>query len=273
MKYAPKYSPGWLSLSCLLLGLFSTGCVTHDELINFRNTDLESQSPEAILNQMELKIQPEDLLRIEVYSFSPEAAAPFNPGILDGSGQRQNQQLQNLDGNQLELFTGYFVDAEGYIDFPVVGRVQVAGLSLEAAKSKLTEIVKEYVSDAVLNMRFLNFKVTVLGEVNNPGTVQLTNKRVTLLEALGYAGDLTIYANRTNLLVMREANGQRTYERLDLQSDEIFDSEFFYLQQNDVIYVSPLQARTATVADPAQRVISYGAAIISIATLIIALTR
>lgn len=250
-----------------------SGCVSHDELVNFRTADFQNRNPESILNQMELKIQPEDLLRIVVYSYTPELTVPFNPGLTNNNGQLQMQQLQNVDGNTLELFTGYFVDQEGYIDFPAVGRVEVGGLTLEAAKLKLRDLVREYVNDAVINMRFLNFKVTVLGEVNNPGTIQLTNKRVTLLEALGYAGDMTDYANRKRVLVVREEAGNRSYQRINLQSDELFSSPYFYLQQNDVIYVEPLRVRTATVADPAQRIISYGSAIISIATLVIALTR
>jgi polysaccharide export outer membrane protein len=122
-------------------------------------------------------------------------------------------------------------------------------------------------------MRFLNLKITILGEVNNPGTIRLSNKRVTLLEAIGMAGDLSIYANRNNVLVIREENGKRTTARLDLQTAEIFTSPYFYLQQNDVVYIEPTKARIATVADPVQRFISYGSGVLSIVTLIIALTR
>lgn len=218
---------------------------------------------------MNLTIQPEDLLRITVHSFDPLAAQAFN--IEPQGQQNMNQQLQAP--GSLELFMGYFVDREGYIDFPVLGRVQVAGLTIEEVKLQLADMIKPYLNDAVVNMRFLNFKVTILGEVNAPGTLRLTNKRVTLLEAIGMAGDLTPYSNRNNVLIIREEGGKRTYVRMDLQSQEIFTSPFFYLQQNDVIYVEPLQVRVATVADPAQRIISYSSGVISIITLIIALTR
>ncbi|MCB9294252.1 MAG: polysaccharide biosynthesis/export family protein [Lewinellaceae bacterium] len=264
-----------LRLPTLLLAtaLLLSSCVSHQELINFNAAQLPYDSPEDILNAMELKIQPEDLLRITVHSFDPLAAAPFN---LEAEGQN-NMMMGNQMGqggaNSLELFMGYFVDQEGFIDFPVLGRIEVAGLTLEQAKFKIYELLRPYLKDAVVNMRFLNFKVTVLGEVNAPGTVRLTNKRVTLLEAIGMAGDLSDYANRTNVLVIREREGSRQYARLDLQSAEIFTSPYFYLQQNDVVYVEPIRARVATVADPAQRIISYASAGLSVITLIIALRR
>jgi polysaccharide export outer membrane protein len=133
--------------------------------------------------------------------------------------------------------------------------------------------LQTYLQDPVVNMRFLNFKVTVLGEVNRPGTLRLTNKRVTILEAIGMANDLTPYANRTNVLVIRENEGRREYARLNLQDDNIFTSKYFYLMQNDVIYVEPLPARTATTADLFQRIISYTSGALSLVTLILTLTR
>lgn len=260
-------------LYTIALAVSLSSCVSHQELVNFNQAQLPYGSPENILNAMELKIQPEDLLRITVHSFDPLAAAPFN---IEPEGQNNMQMgVQGGQGgsNSLELFMGYFVDQEGAIDFPVLGRIEVAGLTLEQAKFKIYGLLQPYLRDAVVNMRFLNFKITVLGEVNAPGTVRLTNKRVTLLEAIGMAGDLSDYANRTNVLVIREQAGSRQYARLDLQSADIFSSPYFYLQQNDVVYVEPIKARVATVADPAQRIIGYASAGLSIVTLIIALRR
>lgn len=262
----------WIWMLLLLIGL--SGCVSHQELINFKDAQLNTTGTEEILNALELKIQPEDLLRITVHSLDPIAAAPFNIEPEGQGGMNQMQMQQGQGGaNSLELFMGYFVDQEGFIDFPSLGRVEVAGLSLDQAKFKLYELIRPFLKDAVINIRFLNLKVTVLGEVNAPGTIRLTNKRVTLLEVLGMAGDLSPYANRTNVLVIREEEGRRQYARLNLQAADIFTSPYFYLQQNDVIYVEPIQARVATVADPAQRIISYASAGLSIVTLIIALSR
>ncbi|WP_425421131.1 polysaccharide biosynthesis/export family protein [Phaeodactylibacter xiamenensis] len=263
------------TITCVIL---LSSCVQHRQLINFNEANLPEDTPEQIVNAMNLTIQPEDLLRIDVHSIDPLAAAPFNPGT--GPDGQRPQNMQMMQGNQgqggnymLELFQGYLVDQNGYIDFPVLGQLKVEGLTIEEAKGQIYELLQEYLKDPVVEMRFLNLKITILGEVNLPGVQRLSNKRVTLLEALGMAGDLSDYANRNNVLVIREEEGRRTYTRLDLQSAEIFTSPYFYMQQNDVIYVEPIQARIATVADPAQRIISYTTAGLSLISLIIALSR
>ncbi|WP_282780145.1 polysaccharide biosynthesis/export family protein [Phaeodactylibacter xiamenensis] len=262
----------------VMLALVFSSCVQHRQLINFNEADLPEDTPEQIVNAMNLTIQPEDLLRIDVHSIDPLAAAPFNPGT--GPDGQRPQNMQMMQGNQgqggnymLELFQGYLVDQNGYIDFPVLGQLKVQGLTIEEAKGQIYGLLQEYLKDPVVEMRFLNLKITILGEVNVPGVQRLSNKRVTLLEAIGMAGDLSDYANRNNVLVIREEEGRRTYTRLDLQSAEIFTSPYFYMQQNDVIYVEPIQARIATVADPAQRIISYTTAGLSLISLIIALSR
>ncbi|MCB9082602.1 MAG: polysaccharide biosynthesis/export family protein [Lewinellaceae bacterium] len=259
----------------LMVFLVLSSCVRQKDLVTFRDANFNLAQAEAIANQMELKIQPEDLLQVDVATGQGEidqlATAPFNLPI------GQNQLMQMQGGSQgstpLELFMGYFVDSEGFVDLPTLGRVEVGGLTLREAKQKLIGLLTPYLNVPVVNIRFLNFKVTVLGEVTAPGAIRLSNQRVTILEALGYAGDFTPYANRSSVLLIREQDGQRTYTQLNLQQKDIFTSPYFYLQQNDVIYVQPTQAKVATVADPLQRAISYGSGVISIVTLIIALTR
>lgn len=249
-----------------------SSCVSYPELVNFNADNFPQSQTEKILNTMELKIQPEDLLRITVHSNNPAAAQPYNlENVMQGNQQPGFQQQGQ--GNQMELFMGYFVDQQGFIDFPGLGRIEVGGLTLDRAKFKIYEGLRPFLTDAVINIRFLNFKVTVSGEVSAPGIIRLTNKRVTLLEAIGQAGDLTQYANRKNILMIREKDGQREYARINLQSPDIFSSPYFYLQQNDFIYIEPLRVRTATVADPAQRIISYSTAALSLVSIIIALTR
>ncbi|MFN7117487.1 MAG: polysaccharide biosynthesis/export family protein [Saprospiraceae bacterium] len=252
-----------------------SSCVTHKQLINFQGDALPLNKPEEILNLINLEIQTEDLLHITVHSYDVEAAEPFNLNAGQNANNNPGVMMQQggVGGNAMELFSGYFVDREGFIDFPVLGRIQVAGLTLEAAKFKILDMLKTYLKDAVVNIRFLNFKVTVFGEVNAPGILRLTNRRITLLEALVMAGDLTPYANRTNILVIREIEGKRTVERLNLQDNSILVSPYFYLQQNDVLYVEPLRAKTATTADLVQRIISYSSAGLSLLTLILTLSR
>lgn len=259
----------------LLFTLFSillAGCVRHDELISFNTEENPMPVKEEILNQMDLRIQPEDLLKIDIYSINIEAAAPFNKQDMLNQGN-MNMQMFAQNTRLLELFVGYFVDEVGFVDLPVIGSIEVSGMTLSQARAKIEDLIKPYLKDAVVNMRFLNFKVTVSGEVNVPGMISLTNKRTTLLEVIGLAGDLTPYANRTNILVVREEGGQRTFNRINLMDYDVFQSPYFYVQQNDFIYVEPIQARVATVADPAQRFISYSSGVLSVITLIIALTR
>ncbi|KGE86629.1 MAG: polysaccharide biosynthesis/export family protein [Phaeodactylibacter xiamenensis] len=264
-------------LFLLAATLLTSSCVQHRQLINFNEANLPEDTPEQIVNAMNLTIQPEDALRIEVSSINEEAAAPFNLGAQGQQGGGNMQQMGGGGGGGgffgLEIFQGYLVDQDGYIDFPVLGPLKVKGLTLEETKALIYGKLEEYLVNPVVNVRYLNLKITVLGEVNAPGLIRLSNKRVTLLEAIGMAGDLGDYANRNNVLVIREEEGRRIYTRLDLQSAEIFTSPYFYMQQNDVIYVEPIQARIATVADPAQRIISYTTAGLSLISLIIALSR
>jgi polysaccharide export outer membrane protein len=252
--------------------LLTAGCVRHKELVNFNLTQLEAM--QQIANQQELRIQPEDLLRITVHSFDLDAAQPFN---LENLQQQQNMMMMQQMGigaaNPMEYFQGYFVDLDGKIDFPVLGPIQAGGLTLDELKANLYTAIQPYLKDATINIRYLNFKVTILGEVMVPGTKRLSNKRVTLLEALGMAGDLTPYANRERILVMREAGDQREFAYLNLRTDEVFVSPFFYLQQNDVIYIEPTKAKIAVVQDPLVRWLGFGSATLSLAALIVTLVR
>lgn len=258
-----------LSLLLSLCGLLAfSSCVSHKDLVSFGEAELPADAPQKIENALVITIQPNDLLRITVNSISPEAAAPFNIEPPTG-GQGAN----NAGPEAIDLFKGYLVDDRGFIDFPLLGQIEVAGLTLETVRNQLRDRLKTYLKDPVVGARFLNFRVTVLGEVARPGVVRLTNPRVTLLDALGYAGDLSNYADRSDILVVRELGDQRMYHHFDLRTENPFNSDFFYLKQNDVVYVKPTRAKTAAIADPGQRLVNYGTAALSVATLLIALTR
>ena len=263
-----KYYTGGLLLIILLA---NSSCVYHKQLVNFRHQGERTVSvPADILNQLEPKIQPNDVLHIQVNSFDEEAAKPFN---RLRTGQNNQMNLGNNLGLNAQNLFGYMVSHDGFIDFPVIGRIAVAGLNLSEVRNLLVTLIQPYLTDAVVNVQFLNFKFTILGEVNRPLTYNVPNPRITVLEAIGMAGDLTLYANRTNILVIREVNGQREYGTLDLQSPDLFASPYYYLSQNDVIYIEPLPQRIATVADPAQRIIGYVTAGLSILSIVLALTR
>ena len=175
--------------------------------------------------------------------------------------------------NNLLLLDGYLVDSTGYINFPVLGPLRVAGQSLNEARAQILGKLSPFLSDPVVNIRFLNFKVTILGEVAQPGTYTFFEDKITLLEVLGACGDLTPYANRTNILIVREKDGNREFGKINLQNTEAFFSPYFYVYQNDLIYIEPGEAKVATVADPLARIISYGSAFLSLVTIIFALTR
>ena len=262
-------------LSVLLLALGLQSCVTHEELVNFTEAAFPLDSAVLISNATELRVQPLDLLHITVSSFDPEAAAPFNP--QQGQGQQGMMQMGGGIGgggtNGMELFQGYFVDGQGMIDFPVLGRIPVVGKTIDQVKDDLYSRIKPYLNDASINVRYLNLKISVLGEVGAPGLLRLSNPRTTLLEAISIAGDLTPYANRQNILLIREVDGQRIFTRINLRRKDFIDSPYYYLRQNDIVYVEPIQAKVVTVADPVQRIISYSSGVLSIITFVLALTR
>jgi polysaccharide export outer membrane protein len=235
-------------------------------------TDIPQQidQSDTIANLSDLRLQPDDLLSITVSSNNPDASRPFNPS---GDANSMATMAQAMQGamNVAEMTTGYFVDADGFIDFPNIGKLYVNKKTLTETKAILLDKLKTFIKDPVVNIRFLNLKITVMGEVLRPGTIRLTNKRLTIFEAIGMAGDLTPYSNRRNILLIREKNGKRTLARLNLQSSNIFRSPYYYLQQNDVVIVEPTKNRTNTVADPASRTIPYITAGISVIALILTL--
>jgi polysaccharide export outer membrane protein len=182
---------------------------------------------------------PDDLLTITVTAWDPAVVTPFNPPTYAYStiieGETTVQAAQGL-------FT-YLVDKDGYIDYPVLGRVHVQGLTKHELAEKLRKDISKYIDDPLVKVSLVNFKVTVLGEVNRPGTISIRNDRVSILDVLGSVGDVTINANRTNLLIVRDNNGSIERTRVDLTDPAIFASPYYYLQQNDVVYVEPNDAK------------------------------
>ena len=180
-------------------------------------------------------IHVDDLLSIIVSCDDIEAAVPFNTPMI-GLGREVTSSGQ-------QTMYGYLVDKEGCIDFPVLGKVEVSGISRGELADILKEKLSRYLKNPIVTIQFLNFKVTVLGEVKNPGSYKVYSERVSILDALGMAGDLQINAKRKNVLVMRESEGEKQFARLDLTQSGFVNSPYFYLQQNDVIYVEPTRGR------------------------------
>jgi polysaccharide biosynthesis/export protein len=253
-------------LALLIFSLTSfCSCVPHKQLLFLSDATQDVNS--TIMNQVEMRVQPEDLLSITVSSYNPDASKPFN-----GESGNMGMMAQALQGqnNVAEMLTGYFVDQEGFLDFPSIGRVFVNQKTLTEVKAILLEKLKVFLKDAVVNIRFINLKISVLGEVQKPGIIRLTNKRITIFEAIGMAGDMTSYSNRSNVLLVREQNGKRIVTRLNMQSSAIFQSPYYYLQQNDMLIVEPSKSKVNTVADQTNKIfafISTGLSIVTFALL------
>jgi len=220
---------------CIAFSLSS--CLSKKKMIYLQGQ--QTQSSNEV--NYEPQIQNNDILSISVISSDPEIAAPFNIDQVQGSS--------SAGGGANNLFrTTYLVDNKGEIEMPVLGKFSVAGYTKTYLKQYLKERLSIYIKDPIINIRIANFKVTVLGEVRLPGTFPLEGDRITLLEALGEAGDLTMYGKRENILIVRDYLGTKTYNRVDITKADFVNSPFYYLDQNDVIYVEPRKAKIDSTA-------------------------
>jgi len=218
----------------LILALFAmSSCGSTKKVIYFpevKDGTIQSTTifPEAI-------IQKNDILSITVSSLSAAADAPFNsPNTSAAAG----------------AIAGYLVNSEGSIQFPILGNIKAEGLTKNQLKDKITKALVDakQLVDPIVTIRFANFRVTILGEVNHPTVVNVPNEKISLLEAIGLAGDLTIYGKRQNVMIIREEKEQKIIKRVDLNSAEIFTSPYYYLQSNDIVYVEPNKTKIASVS-------------------------
>ena len=185
-------------------------------------------------------IQPQDQLSIIVSSLDPKLSSQFN---LSLSSYITGTEMTSSSGTH--RITGYVVDNEGYINFPALGRIHAAGFNRWELQEKISDELEDrgLLKDAIVTVEFMNFKISVLGEVSSPGSYSVAGDKITILQALAQARDLTIYGRRDNVHVIREQNGRRHIYTLDLTNSDIFKSEAYYLQQNDVVYVTPNKVR------------------------------
>lgn len=230
-----------ITFAILVMALM-TSCVARKQLAYFQSITAESATEinKHVSPQPEPIVKINDALIITVTALDPEAAIPYN--LASAPFAVPNSAVVPTASS----YQYYTVDADGNITFPVLGKLHVAGKTQTEVINMIQDQLKAQIVNPLVTIRFLNAKVTVLGEVRLPGNYSLNNGQMTILEALGAAGDLTPYGRRTNILITRENNGQLEFARLDLTSDEVFTSPYFYLQQNDVIIVEPNQARTTS---------------------------
>ena len=257
----------------LLLGVVVlASCASQKRVIYLQDTQADEQI--KIAQDYQIRIKPLDRLTVVVNSRDPELAAPFNTSTSLNSLTGTPLSTYSSNSASLQIRT---VDENGDLDMPIIGPIQCKGKTRSELAQEIADKIREggYISDPTVNIQFADMKISVIGEVARPGQYDITNDRISLLDALSLAGDLTIYGVRSDVKVIREENGVRTTASLDLTSQDIYDSPYFYLQQNDVIYVKPnkYRAQAGEISQNRSFYISLISTAVSVATLIVTLTR
>ncbi len=221
----------------LFVCLFLFSCKTGKELAYFQDLNNEPGNVQEVRIAAEspLKLQANDQMQIVISSVSPEAAQLFNMMGAAVAAGTNSQVMQSV----------YTISPSGYVTIPGIGDVKVAGLTTDEAKIAIKEAVVPYLKDAVVSASLINFRVTVMGEVARPITLQVAGERMNLLEALGMAGDLTVFAKRNTIKVIRKTSDKVEVAVLDLNNSDIMRSPYYNLKQNDIVYVEPLKRKGA----------------------------
>ncbi len=250
-----------------VVALLATSCSMNKKVPYFQSVENGMTIEGAA--QHEAVICPDDRLSITVSCLEPEAAAPFNLPVVAYSAPGTDKLYQT------PTFQPYLVDIDGYITFPILGEVKVGGLKKSEAVELIKNKLERYIKDPIVTVQFMNYKVTVLGEVTRAGSYTINNERITMLEALGLAGDMTVYGRRDNVMLIREkADGSKEFARVDLNSTDLLTSPYYYLQQNDVIYVEPNKTRLSRAASTnVSTYLSAISTVCSMATVIVAILK
>lgn len=248
---------GRIILVCVLVLLSS--CASRKDVVYFQDTG----NFETLVNDNAFvsRFKVDDLVSIHVSSLNPEASVPFN--LFRGASEG------GFGAEQVD----YLVDQAGEIDFPVIGKLKIEGLSPDEVRVLLRDRLSVYLKDPIINIRLRNFTVTVLGEVLRPGTYPVNGEQITILEALGLAGDLTLRGVRNNVLVIRDFSGTKVYNRIDLTSKDVVKSPVYYLTQNDVVYVEPNKSGIKETSLDARSSIYVSIASVLITSTVLLLTR
>lgn len=253
----------------LLLFLLVTiaSCSTKKEILYFQNAEKLENMDELLAFEPVFEVN--DIITIQVSSMNLEAASPFQ--MFGGSQSSRNSGSSSGSSSQnSQRNMGYLVDVYGNIQFPVLGKISVVGKSRSELESLLTKEIREYVTDAVIAVRLVNFRVIVLGEAGSQTVVSVENERMSVPELIANVGGITYDGKRNNILIIREVNGKKSIGRVDLTDSDIFKNPFFYLKQNDIVYVEPTykQVKTAGFITSYTGLISLATTIFGIIVLI-----
>lgn len=244
----------------IFISFFVFSCASRKEVAYYQNID-QLQNLENSTSY-ETKLQPDDLLMIVVMAENPEVAAPFNlPSVIMQSNVEFEAQQPRMNS--------YLIDSNGFIQFPVIGAIKLGGMTRTEAVGKMNQELSKYITKPSVNLRILNFKITVQGEVTQPGVHNIASERITLTEALSLSGDLTVYGKRDNILIIREKDGKKQAARVDITKADFLNSPYYYLSQNDVVYVEPNKTKvnSSVVGPNASIVISVASLLVTIIAL------
>jgi polysaccharide export outer membrane protein len=232
--------------------LFTFSCASYQDVPYYQNLRADNVVREEIKNYSPLTIQPGDILTIHVASLNPEADAVFNYdlNLLYKTDATSTSSTSSGAGSIADYsISEHLVDHDGNINLPMIGILKVAGYTTNDIVKQTEAKLQNFLSKPIVTVVIQNFKISVLGDVKNPGTFTSGNEKVTLNEALSFAGDLNTTGLRKNVLLIREINGTREYVHLDLTSKDIFNSPYYYLKNNDIIYVQPSRIRVSNDSD------------------------
>ncbi|HXS54583.1 MAG TPA: polysaccharide biosynthesis/export family protein [Hanamia sp.] len=246
-------------LVCAIMLL--TSCTNTKKVTYFQNVHDNTFS--SVSKEMAHPIQANDILSVTISSLNAEASAAFNLQTSNIS------RATTVTGSNTES-GGYLVNTNGEIDLPMLGAIKAAGLTKDQLKANITNLItsRKLLIDPIVDIRFLNFEVTVIGEVAHPTVITVPSEKISLIKAIGLAGDLTIYGKRDNVLLIREENGQKITRHIDLNSSDFFNSPYYYLQPNDVIYVEPNKTKVA-IAGRSQQLLPIIFSALSVVAIVI----
>lgn len=255
-----------LAIYLLIICLAFTSCVSNKKIAYFQDIQTINQAKlENAATFTEPIIQPDDILSINIFTLNPQSGAIVNQAASNtvlGGGAATAVAAQQV--------SGFLVDRNGDVELSLIGKVKLAGMTTYQARELIRDKASAVYKEPNVQLRFANFKVSVLGEVNAPSAYTLPNEKVTVLDALSLAGDLTIYGRRENILIVRDNNGKKEFARLDLNSSKIFDSPYYYLRQNDVVYVEPNKRKVSASNSAQVQTISVIASVLSV--IVVAIT-
>jgi polysaccharide export outer membrane protein len=247
-----------LTLVLVLPIILLPSCASKKEVLYFNNlSDSVLKQSIPLAKFTEPIIQKDDILSINIQTISPSTTSANM--LPSGASSSTTAQASS----------GYLVDNEGLVQIPMIGKLKLAGLTTNQAKELIIEKASVYLKDPVVQVRFVNFKITVIGEVANPATYSVASEKVSIIDVLGMAGDLTIYGKRENIMLIRDNGNQKDVVRLNLSSSDIMQSPYFFLKQNDVVYVSPNKNKIATQNSANRQFLTIGISVISLALLLL----